>query len=123
MQEPQQVSASLDDFPKDVKKVVEAMEQQTQKRVSTTTIKRFIKKSQRWKQINKAPAPSPEPHQSRRRQALMARLHVRASHGACALWSGDGTGGGLEPSLPYAWQPRGASIAVPTSSPSRRLHV
>jgi hypothetical protein len=35
----------LDDSPKDVKKVVEAMEQKTRKRVRTKTIKRFIKKS------------------------------------------------------------------------------
>src|SRR5215831_15770019 len=70
------VSASLDDAPKDVKKVVEAMEQKTQKRVSTKTIKRLIKKSHIWKRLKKAPAPSPAPHQYSRSQALMARLHA-----------------------------------------------
>ena len=29
----------------------------------------------------------------------------------------------LAPALPDAWQPRGAAIAVPTASQSRRLHV
>src|SRR5215468_3782304 len=44
-EEPQKVSAYLDDSPKDVKKVVEAIEQKTRKHVSTKTIKRLIKKS------------------------------------------------------------------------------
>jgi hypothetical protein len=78
--------------PKDIKKVVEAMEQKTQKRVSTKTIKRFIKKSHIWKRIKKVPAQSPEPHKYSRSQAMIARLHTRESHGECALWYFDGTG-------------------------------
>jgi len=60
--EQQQVYEFLDDAPKDVKKVVEAMEQKTRKRVSTKTIKRFIKKSHIGKRIKKSPAQAPEPH-------------------------------------------------------------
>src|SRR6266487_6832276 len=41
----------------------------------------------------------------------------------CDLWYFDGAGFCLEPYLPYAWQPIGTSIAVPTSSHSRRLNV
>jgi transposase len=41
-EEQQKVYAYLDDSPKDLKKVVEAMEQKTQKRVSTKTIKRIM---------------------------------------------------------------------------------
>jgi hypothetical protein len=62
-EEQQKVYEYLNDSPKDVKKVVEAMEQKTQKRVSTKTIKRFIKKSHIWKRIKKVPAKSPEPQQ------------------------------------------------------------
>ena len=122
-EEQQKVYEYLNDSPKDVKKVVEAMEQKTQKRVSTKTIKRFIKKSHIWKRIKKAPAKSPEPQQDSRSQAMIARLQARESQGECALWYFDGAGFCLEPYLPYAWQPIGASIAVPTSSHSRRLNV
>ena len=122
-EEQQKVYEYLDDSPKDVKKVVEAMEQKTQKRVSTKTIKRFIKKSHIWKRIKKVPAQSPEPHKYSRSQAMIARLHARESQGECDLWYFDGTGFCLEPYLPYAWQPRGASLEVPTSSHSRRLNV
>jgi transposase len=122
-EEQQKVYEYLNDSPKDVKKVVEAMEQKTQKRVSTKTIKRFIKKSHIWKRIKKAPAKSPEPQQYSRSQAMIARLQARESQGECDLWYFDGAGFCLEPYLPYAWQPIGASIAVPTSSHSRRLNV
>jgi len=122
-EEQQQVYEYLDASPKDVKKVVEAMEQKTGKRVSTKTIKRFIKKSHIWKRIKKAPAHAPEPHKYSRSQAMIARLQARESQGECDLWYFDGAGFCLEPYLPYAWQPRGTTIAVPTSSHGRRLNV
>ncbi len=122
-EEQQTVYEYLDDSPKDVKKVVEAMEQKTRKRVSTKTIKRLIKKSHIWKRIKRSPAQSPAPHKYSRSQEMIARLQARESQGDCDLWYFDGAGFCLEPSLPYAWQPRGTSIAVPTSSHSRRLNV
>jgi len=122
-EEQQTVYEYLDDSPKDVKKVVEAMEQKTRKRVSTKTIKRLIKKSHIWKRMKRSPAQSPAPHKYSRSQEMIARLQARESQGDCDLWYFDGAGFCLEPSLPYAWQPRGTSIAVPTSSHSRRLNV
>jgi transposase len=122
-EEQQKVYTYLDDSPKDVKKVVEAMEQKTSKRVSTKTIKRFIKKSHIWKRIKKSPAKSPEPQKYSRSQEMIARLQARESQGECDLWYFDGAGFCLEPYLPYAWQPIGTSIEVPTSSHSRRLNV
>ena len=44
-EEQQKVHAYLSQYPKDVKKVVQALEQETTKRVSTKTIKRLIKKT------------------------------------------------------------------------------
>src|SRR5215813_7541963 len=122
-EEQQKVYAYLDDSPKDVKKVVEAIEQKTRKHVSTKTIKRLIKKSHIWKRLKKSPAKPPEPHQYRRSQAMMARVQARASQGAGDLWDFDGAGFCLEPYLPYAWQPIGPSLEVPTASHSRRLKV
>src|SRR4029434_7288319 len=117
------IYAYLDDSPKDVKKVVEAMEQETSKRVSTKTIKRFIKKSHIWKRIKRSAAQAPAAQQYSRRQEMIARLQARESQGECDLWYFDGAGFCLEPYLPYAWQPRGTSIEIQTSSHSRRLNV
>jgi transposase len=122
-EEQQTVYTYLDASPKDLKKVVEAMEQKTQKRVSPKTIKRFIKKSHIWKRIKKAPAHAPDPHKYSRSQELITRLHAWESQGACDLWYFDGAGFCLEPCLPYAWQPRGTSLTVPTSSHRQRLNV
>ena len=121
--EQQNVYEYLDDSPKDIKKVVEAMEQKTSKRVSTKTIKRLIKKSHIWQRIKKSPAQPPEPQQYSRKQEMIARLQARESHGECDLWYFNGASFCLEPSLPYAWQPIGTSLEVPTSSHSRRLNV
>jgi|SRR5215510_5526462 len=44
-EEQHKVHAYLQQYPKDLKKVVQALEQETAKRVSTKTIKRFIKKT------------------------------------------------------------------------------
>jgi transposase len=43
--EQQKVRTYLGQYPKDIKKVVQALEQETTKRVSTKTIKRFINKT------------------------------------------------------------------------------
>jgi len=122
-EEQQQVFEYLDASPKDVRQVVEAMEQKTSKRVSTKTIKRLMKNSHIWKRIKKSPAQAPEPHKYNRSQEMIARLQARESQGECDLWYFDGAGFCLEPYLPYAWQPIGASIKVPTASHSRRLNV
>jgi hypothetical protein len=43
--------------------------------------------------------------------------------GACELWYFDSTGCCLTPYIPYAWQPIGAVIDLPTSTQRRRLNV
>src|SRR2546426_8963246 len=53
-EEQQKVSTYLADSPKDVKQVVEAMAQETKKRVSPTTIQRLIKKSHIWTRLKQA---------------------------------------------------------------------
>lgn len=122
-EEQQKVYSYLAQTPKDLKQVVEALVQETTKRVSTKTIKRLLKKSHRWKRIKKAPAGQPAPPHYHRSQELIARLQARERHGECELWYFDGAGFCLEPVLPYAWQPIGTTLTVPTSSHRRRLNV
>src|SRR5262249_27146915 len=116
MEEQQKVYEYLHNSPQNPKKIVEGMEHQTKKSVRTQTIKRLIKKSHIWQRIKQALAQPPAPHPYSRSPALIARLHVRESQGECALWYCDGTGFCLEPYLPYAWRPRGASLQGSTAS-------
>jgi DDE superfamily endonuclease len=50
-------------------------------------------------------------------------LQDREARGMCEVWYFDGTGFCLTPYIPYAWQPIGSVIDIPTSTHSRRLNV
>jgi hypothetical protein len=50
-------------------------------------------------------------------------LQDQESHGFCELWYFDVSGFCLTPYIPYAWQPIGSTIAIPTSTHRRRLNV
>ena len=43
--------------------------------------------------------------------------------GECEVWYFDASGYCFTPSMPYAWQPLGSVIEVPTSPHNRRIHV
>ena len=124
LDEQQKVQQYLQDSPKDLKHVVHQLEQETGKRVSTKTIKRLIKKNRYvWKRIRKVPAKSPDPHKYERSKLFIHQLQQREAAGECALWYFDGTGFCLTPCIPYAWQPIGHTIEIPTSSHSQRVNV
>jgi len=124
LDEQQKVQQYLQDSPKDFKHVVHQLEQETGKRVSTKTIKRLIKKNRYvWKRIRKVPAKSPDPHKYERSKLFIHQLQQREAAGECALWYFDGTGFCLTPCIPYAWQPIGHTIEIPTSSHSQRVNV
>jgi len=50
-------------------------------------------------------------------------LQDQESHGICELWYFDVSGFCLTPYIPYAWQPIGSVIEIPTSTHRRRLNV
>jgi transposase len=123
-EEQHQVEPDLQEHPKELKHVVPLLEQDTHKRVSTKTMKRLIKKKRYvWKRIRKAPAKSPEPATYQRAQARIAALQARESAGDCAVWYCDASGLCLQPCIPYAWHPKGATLALPQSAHYQRLHV
>lgn len=122
--EQHKVDQYLQEHPKDWKQVVHLLEQDSQKRVSTKTIKRLIKKKRYvWKRLRKTPVKSPEPAQYRRAQRRIADLQARERAGTCALWYFDASGFCLEPWIPYAWQPIGHTLELPQSSHNQRLNV
>ena len=76
-----------------------------------------------WKRIKKAPAKRPTQQEYERGKALIMGLQAREAHGECDLWYFDGSGFCLTPCIPYAWQPIGSVIAVPTSTHNRRINI
>src|SRR5215467_5956442 len=124
LDEQQKVQQYLQDSPKDFKKVVHQLEQETGKHVSTKTIKRLITKNRYvWKRLRKTPAKAPDPHKYARSRVFMNQLQQREASGECALGYFDGTGFCLTPCIPYAWQPIGPTIELPASSHNQRVNV
>jgi transposase len=122
--EQHKVEQHLQEHPKDLKQVVHLLEQETNKRVSTKTIKRLIKKNRDvWKRLRKTTAQSPDPAKYQRAQEHSAALQARARTGECDLWYFDASGFCLEPCIPYAWQPIGHTLELPQSSHNQRLNV
>jgi transposase len=114
----------LEQPPRDVKKVVHLVEQETTKRVSTKTLQRLIKKSAlSGNASKKSPEKRPDPHPYERSKALIQQLHQREAIGACAVGYVDATGLCLTPYMPDAWQPMGAPIAMPAATHRHRLNV
>ena len=123
-EEQHKVDQYLQEHPKDLKQVAHRLEQDSQKRVSTKTLKRLIKKHRYvWKRLRKTPAKSPEPAKYQRAQARIADLQARERAGTCELWYFDASGFCLEPCIPYAWQPIGHTLELPQSSHNQRLNV
>jgi len=123
-QEQQKVDDYLQMYPQDIKSIIEEMSKETHKRVSAKTMKRYLKqKVMVWKRIKKMTQKSPDPSKYSRSQHLIENLKIREEQGECDLWYFDGAGFCLTPCVPYAWQPIGDYIKVPTSSHGRRLNV
>jgi hypothetical protein len=76
-----------------------------------------------WKRIKKAPEKRPDPQQYERCKVLSTHLQQQEAHGVCELWYFDVTGLCLTPYIPYAWQPIGSVMVIPTSTHRRRLNV
>lgn len=124
-EEQEKVQQYIEEYPQDMKKVVYRLKQEMSKCVSTRTIKRLLKKPlcYVWKRIKHAPEKSLDPEKYERSKALIQRLHTREIQGECDVWYFDGSGFCLTPSIPYAWQPIGSVIEVPTSTHNRLINV
>ncbi|MCF6158689.1 MAG: IS630 family transposase [wastewater metagenome] len=121
--EQQKALKYLKEYPRDLKKVAAVLQQKTDKRVSTKTIRRIAKRARLvWKRIKKSPAKQPHPYRYHQRQQMIEKLQQREKAGEIDLRYFDATGFSLEPCVPYAWQGVGETLRIP-SSRSSRLNV
>ncbi len=117
------VIESLEEDPRAIKKAEEKVYRETDKTVSKWTIKRIAKKAGlRWKRMRKS-------HKSKRSEILFrqAQKEIKAlkeqdEAGEIELTYFDETGFNLIPIVPYAWQPIGQTLEIP-STYSPRLNV
>ncbi|MBT3712908.1 MAG: IS630 family transposase [Anaerolineae bacterium] len=114
---------ALEKDPRSTKKALALIQKETDKFLSEWTLKRIAKKhGLRWKRMRKT-------NKSKRNKAafLQAKdeidaLHAQEARGELDVHYFDESGFNLIPEIPYAWQPTGETIAIP-SGKSKRLNV
>jgi transposase len=111
------------EHPRSVVSIRAALLEQTGKRVSESTLKRILKAAGlTWKRIRKTMTDRRNDDEFKAAQQSISEYRTQHEEGQIELWFFDETGFDLQPSVPYAWQPVGETLEIP-SKPSRRLNV
>ncbi len=98
-----------------------AIEQQTGKALSRATLKRLLKRlGLRWKRMRRSLRSRRKEVAFRAAQAELRTLQEVAESGACDLYYYDEAGFTLTPCVPYAWQPVGERLEIPSAQSVRQ---
>jgi transposase len=114
---------ALEKDPRSTKKALALLQKETDKIFSEWTLKRIAKKhGLRWKRMRSTSK------QKRNKVAFLQAkdeieaLHAQEARGELDVRYFDESGFNLMPEIPYAWQPKGETIGIP-SGKSKRLNV
>ena len=100
--------------PRSLKGVVERFAHKTEKRLSSSTLKRLAKKARlRWKRVRKSFKSLRDPDAFARCQRALAALQHQEDQGKIDLSYFDESGCALAPTIPYAWQAPKSVIELP----------
>ena len=118
--EQQHILSQIAEEPRMTKSTAATIKEKTGKCASLETIKRVLKKNDyKWKRVRKKPAGKPEKHDYEEKKAKIEKLKQKAEQGEIDLLFSDESGFSLTPCVPYAWQPKGEIITLPTAKSSR----
>ena len=123
LEEKQLVIEFCQENPRSIPTLIAKLIEKTGKRVSETTIKRILKAAKlTWKRVRKTMKNKRDNDEFEAAKLEIQELTEQHKNGDIELWSFDEAGFDLQPSVPYAWQPVGEIIEVP-SQRSKRLNV
>ncbi len=109
--------------PRSLKKVLAELTENFDLTLSLSTLKRACKRAGlSWKRVRKSLKLKRKPDLFEQSQQQLVSLIEQSQTGEIDLFYFDESGFTLEPCVPYAWQPIGETIEVP-SSKSKRLNV
>lgn len=109
--------------PRSLKKVAAQLAESLGINLSCSTLKRLCKQAKLcWKRVRKSLKSKRDPERFSQSQQQLAALTEQAALKEMDLVYFDQSGFTLEPCIPYAWQPVGATIEVPCAK-SKRLNV
>lgn len=110
-------------YPQSIKIVKEKLAQKTGKTVSDSTLKRLAKAAKlKWKRIRKSLKSKRNKKEFEQAKKEIKELKRQEESDEIDLYYFDETGFDLTPTVPYAWQPIGETIEIP-SSRSPRINV
>lgn len=111
------------EHPKQLKQVVQKVEETWKIKTSTQTIKRVLKSVRMsWHRFRRVVGGQPDPQDYRDKQSQLATLQQLEVQGELDLYYLDEAGFCLIPCIPYGWQPIGTTLEL-DSRRSRRLNV
>ncbi len=110
-------------YPQSIRTVISKLYKITGKIVSSKTIRRQARAADLiWKRIRKSLKSKRNQEKYEKTQAEICELEKQQDEGIIKVFYFDESGFTLEPSIPYAWQPKGENIELP-SSKSIRINV
>lgn len=113
----------VDKSPRPLKRVLAELLGNLGTKASLATLKRVCKGAGLcWKRVRKSLRPKRNPELFEQSRQQLSGLIEKSRQGEIDLFYFDESGFTLEPCVPYAWQPRGETIEVP-SAKSKRLNV
>ncbi len=121
--EEEQALETLEQEPRSIKRVLTELGKRFGKNISIETIRRLCKRAGlSWKRVRKSLKGKRDPQAFERSVERIAELLEREARDEIDLHYFDESGFTLVPCVPYAWQPLGETIGLPTSH-SKRLNV
>lgn len=119
----EEVIETLKQEPRSIKRVLAEVGKRFGKKIGITTIRRLCKRAGlSWKRMRKSLKGKRDPKAFEESVERLAELLEREAKGEIDVYYFDESGFTLVPCVPYAWQPLGETIGLPTSQ-SKRLNV
>lgn len=113
----------VDESPRSLKKVLAELLGNLGIKVSLSTLKRVCKRAGLcWKRVRKSLRSKRDPDLFEQSRQQLSGLIEKSKQDEIDLFYFDESGFTLEPCVPYAWQPKGETIEIP-SAKSKRLNV
>jgi len=104
-----------DQEPRSVNKIIAAPENLRGEKVGRSTVRRVLKKKKVWKRIRKSLKGKRNEEKFREAREEIKLPEQRRENGELELYYFDEAGFNLTPCVPYAWQPTGEYIEVPSA--------
>ncbi len=119
----EQIRQWVQQSPRQLKQVVQKVQEEWGIAISTKTIKRVLKAVRMsWHRLRRVVGGQPDATEYTQKQAELEQLKQLEAHGELDLYYLDEVGFCLIPCVPYGWQPMGATMEI-ESQRSQRLNV